>query len=107
MRSLTRISEAIQSTWKLNSRVAANQMGENGGLWLSVKASLDDCNETIKRLAESVEQAQKKSFLDHGFLISSSRAVRFNLRVKDIDQFRLQIHSHSNAMQTGFMMIQM
>ena len=105
--ALSRISEAIQKAWTGNARVVEVCAKNDKELWSSVKISLDDCLATVARLSEQLNQLEERNILERGFFKKAVRTARLNMRTKDIDQYRRQIHSHCNVMQGGLIMIQM
>jgi len=104
---LSRISDAIHKTWTGNVKVTAACAKDETELWSSVKASLDDCQEMVARLSESLHQLDERNMFERGIFKKAVRTARLNMRTKDIDQYRRQIHSHCNVMQSGLIMIQM
>ena len=105
--SLKRVSEAIYKLWTPNSRVTSALTTADPVLWSSVKASLDDCNETILNLNVKLERLQERGVLERGIFRRAIRTIRLNMGEDEITQHRQQIQSHCNALQCGCLMLQM
>ncbi|KAF2002424.1 hypothetical protein P154DRAFT_561925 [Amniculicola lignicola CBS 123094] len=103
---LSRVSDAIHKVWIKNSVVIERREKEDGQLWVVVQASLGDCDNTVKQMSVAIAGAHKGGKMDRFLSKTVAKAVRLNLKEKDIDMFRKQIHSHNNAMQSGLATIQ-
>jgi hypothetical protein len=104
VQGLSRVSEAISQTWSNNPQIAIASNSDRD-LWSSVRASLDDCQKTLKRLDKKLDELQASSFLGRGFLRRPTKLIKLNMSMKDITTFKQQIHSHSNGMQSALLMI--
>ncbi len=100
------MSDAIHKTWTQNQRVAAACANDDTELWANVKLALNDCRLVVKRLNTKMEPMRPSSTLGRNFFRKSVLVVRLNLKTKDIDQFRQQIHSHYSALQSCLLTIQ-
>ena len=101
MVGLSRVLEA----WKQNPLLVAAQANTDGNLWIGVRASLDDCKNTLEKLEKKIDEVQKSSFLWRGFLRKPTMSIKLNMRIKDITTFKQHIHSYSSAMQSALQMI--
>jgi hypothetical protein len=102
---LSRVSEAISQTWTQNPSIVDAETTSNGCLWVSVKASIEDCKKTIRKLDTKLEEVDTVGFLGRGLFKNPTKLIRLNMKMKDILQFKQQVHSHNNAMQIALQMI--
>ena len=106
MRSLSNVSDAIHKTWTQNQRVAEACARDDTELWSNVKLTIDDCVLVVHRLNVKMERLKQPGTLERTFFRKAVLSVRLNLKTKDIDQFRRQIHSHYSAIQSCLLTIQ-
>lgn len=85
--------------------IAAAETNNNGNLWASVKASINDCKITLAKLDSKLDEVQTGGFLGRGFLRKPTKLVKLNMKMKDIVLFKQQVHSYNNAMQSALQMI--
>ncbi len=104
---LSRVSEAISKSWTQNPMVVEAQAQSDVDLWGSVKASLDDCQTTLRKLDTKLDEVQKSSFFGIGFFKKPAKLIKLNMKMKDILLYKQQIHSYNNAMQSALQMINM
>jgi hypothetical protein len=102
---LSRVSEAISQTWTQYPKIVAAEAGNNGNLWASVKATIDDCKSTLGKLDTKLDEVQNGGFFGRGFLRKPTKLVKLNMKMKDILLFKQQVHSYNNAMQSALQMI--
>jgi hypothetical protein len=104
---LSRVLEAVSQAWKQNPLLVAAQVNTGGSLWISVRASLDDCKSTLEKLEKKIDEVQKSSFLGRGFLRKPTMSIKLNMKMRDITMFKQQVHSYNSAMQSALQMINM
>jgi hypothetical protein len=102
---LSRVSEAISQTWTQNSMIVKAATSSNGNLWASVKASIEDCKNTLGKLDAKIEEVNTSGFLRRSLLRKPTKLIKLNMKMKDILQFKEQVHSYNNAMQSALQMI--
>jgi hypothetical protein len=102
---LSQVSEAISQTWTQHPKIVAAEAGNNGNLWASVKATIDDCKSTLGKLDTKLDEVQNGGFFGRGFLRKPTKLVKLNMKMKDILLFKQQVHSYNNAMQSALQMI--
>jgi hypothetical protein len=85
--------------------IAAAEPSNNGNLWVSVKASLDDCKNTLGKFDTKLDEVRTGGFLGRGFLRKPIKLVKLNMKMKDILLFKQQVHSYNNAVQSALQMI--
>lgn len=98
---------SVSQAWKQNPLLVAAQANTDGNLWTSVRASLDDCKNTLEKLKKKIDEVQKSSFLGRGFLRKPTMSIKLNMKMRDITTFKQQIHSYNSAMQSALQMINM
>ena len=103
---LSRVSKAVSGAWKDNPMIATAQVQSEGDLWGSVKSSLDDCEDTLRKLEKKLNEIQK-SFKKWGILKKPAKLIKLNMEMKDILLYKQQVHSYNNAMQSALQMINM
>ncbi|KAF1992990.1 hypothetical protein P154DRAFT_528101 [Amniculicola lignicola CBS 123094] len=103
---LSRVSDAIQRAWARDATVIASRAKEDGCLWIAVQESLLDCDGVVQRLKVTIERASKSGGIGRILTKKVSKTIKLNLREKEVEQYRRQIHTHCNAMQTGLSTIQ-
>jgi hypothetical protein len=102
---LSRVSEAVSQSWRQNPMIAAAQINSDGNLWGSVRASLDDCQRTLGKLNQKLDELQNRGVFARGFLRKPTKLFMLNMKMKDILLFKQQIHSYNNAMHSALLMI--
>jgi hypothetical protein len=102
---LSRVSEAISQTLTQHPIIATAELTNNSNLWVSVKASLDDCKNALGKLDTKLDEVQTGGFLRRGFLRKPIKLVKLKMKMKDIHLFKQQVHSYNNAMQSALQMI--
>lgn len=102
--ALSRVLDAISKTWKRNPQIASAQT-DDGTLWISVKASIDDCKATLEKLNLMLDDVQKGSFVGRGFLRKPAKQIKFSLKTKDISVYQQRMQSYNSAMQSALHMI--
>ena len=77
-----------------------NNVESNGGsespLWVNVRTQLDDCSETISSLAHALKGLAKKK---DNFFKQAWRQIQLDMKMKDIDEARNRIRSHTASLQ--------
>jgi hypothetical protein len=102
---LSRVLDAISKSWRQIPLIAVAQADPNGDLWVNVKASIDNCRKTLRRLEKEVNKVQKDNIFVRGFLRKPTQQLRLNMKVKDIQLFRQQVQSYAGGMQSALQMI--
>jgi hypothetical protein len=105
IQGLSRAAEAIGTAWTQNPKIVTAQTGTDGNLWLSVEASLEDCQLKLARLNSKLDELKKGSVFGRGFLRKPTKLMMLNMRIKDITAFKDQMQSYNNAMQGALLMI--
>jgi DNA repair exonuclease SbcCD ATPase subunit len=90
---LSRVSDAIQKTWAANATVIASRAKEDGDLWVAVQESLQDCDDMVQRLESTIRRVSKEVEPSRNLGNKILRAVKLNLKEKEIEQYRKQINS--------------
>ncbi|KAI9727653.1 MAG: hypothetical protein M1828_005881 [Chrysothrix sp. TS-e1954] len=78
------------------------QSEEDKELWLSVQSTISECRATLDRLQESLVNAPSKE-VDMG--TQAIRTIKFNMRSEEINSTRVQVRSHTSALQLILQMI--
>ena len=102
--ALSRVLDAISKTCKRNPQIAAPRTGD-GSLWISVKASLDDCTATLEKMSLMLDEVQKGEFMGRGFLRRPTKQIKFSSKTKDIVVYKQRVQSYNSAMQSALHMI--
>ena len=103
--SLSRVLDGVGKAWKQCSQLVIASADPTGDLWVSVKASLDDCHLTLDRLDTKLHEAQKETLFSRGIMRKPAAAMRMNLKSKDIALYRQQLHTYNGAMQSTLIMV--
>lgn len=86
--------------------IAVAQTNGDRDLWISVKNSMDDCQRTLRKLDNKLDELKQGSTIfARGFMRRPNKLIRLNMSAKEIDSFRQQMHSHNNGMQSALLMI--
>ncbi|KAK2813712.1 hypothetical protein FQN50_000110 [Emmonsiellopsis sp. PD_5] len=102
---LSRVLDAISKTWANIPLIAFVRSDPNGELWVNVKASVEDCQETITNLDKELASIRKGSRFGRGFMRKPTKQIKLNMKMHDIQLFRQQIQSHTAGMQSALQMI--
>lgn len=103
--ALSRVLDSISKTWKRNPQIANAQTDPDGTLWVSVKASIDDCKATLEKMSLMLDDVQKGGFVGRGFLRRPTKQIKFSLKTKDISVYKQRVQSYNSAMQSALHMI--
>ena len=79
---------------------------ESKQLWTTVNGSLEECQVTVTRLDSVLDSVRKKQ-TQPSWVTQAFRQVKLSLRQEEIAAFRVQIHTHSDALKTALIMINM
>ena len=97
IRSLSQILDTISKSLGNNALVASSSA--NSSLWVNVHSSMQECQDTIKRLDQMLRDLGDSAPSASSFLRKSKKQVKLNMRSKDVAAFKQQIHTHCSGMQ--------
>jgi hypothetical protein len=97
--------ETISKSWKQLPPIIIAKADPDGYLWITVKASIDDCSKSLRNLDGVVNYIEKESFFGQSFLRKPAKSIRLNRKTKDILVPRQQVQSYSVSMQSALQMI--
>lgn len=103
--ALSRVLDAISKTWKRNPQITSVHSDPDGTLWVSVKASIDDCKATLEKMSRMVDDVQKGGAFGRGFIRRTTKQIKFTLKAKDISVYKQRVQSYNSAMQSALHMI--
>jgi hypothetical protein len=102
---LSGVLDAISKSWSRSPLIAIARADPDGKLWVNVRTLIDECRKTLQKIEEELVDTQKDNFFSRGFMRKPSRAIKLNMKAKDIQQFRQQVQSYSTGMQSALQMI--
>ena len=105
--SLSRILDAIGKSIKENPIINGPGSDQDNELWSNFKVTLDDCQATLDKLNDKLEDVQNATPFGFGILRRPVKQIRLSLKMKEIEVYRQRIQHYNGAMQLPLQMINM
>jgi hypothetical protein len=103
--ALSRTLDAMSKNLKQSNTAVAATSGTNDELWVSLNATLEDCENTLIKLDRKLEEVNAPPVAGLTLLRRPIKLLRLNLRMKDVAVFRERIQHYNVAMQLPLQMI--